>query len=141
MTELIRDTAAGHFLRAISGQKVFPYPEDKDPSIWQKFVDKEKSGNLAHHGHTGPAEEDDEKEKTNESGDSEGLQPGREYNGVLRSSRNSSDTRVASTDRQLNEVSGVPVDPEKGRDATIVTWYSDTDSDVSSIESKHIANF
>ena len=52
---------------------------------------------------------------------------------VLRTSRTSSDTRVASTDQQYNEVGGVPVDPEKGRDAAIVTWFSDSDPEVSSI--------
>jgi DHA1 family multidrug resistance protein-like MFS transporter len=36
-------------------------------------------------------------------------------------SRNTSDTRVESRDQQRNDVSGVVVDPEKGKDVSIVT--------------------
>jgi len=130
MSELIRDTIFGHAIRIITHQKALPYPEDKDHSLWEQYVSKEKSGNLAHHGHTRRAEEESS-EKTNDDGNNEGLQPRQDDNGVLRSSRNSSDTRVASTEQQLNEVSGVPVDLEKGRDVTIVTWFSDADPEVS----------
>lgn len=45
--------------------------------------------------------------------------------------RNSSDTRVGSADNgRTNDVSGVSVDPEKGRDVSIVTWYGNNDPEV-----------
>jgi DHA1 family multidrug resistance protein-like MFS transporter len=136
MSELIRDTVLGHAIRIITRQKALPYEEDKNPSLWEQYINKEKSGNMVHHGHTGPADEEKEEENSDSNGKNEGLQPRQENNQgipVLRSSRTSSDTRVASTDQQYNEVSGVPVDPEKGRDATSVTWFSDSDPEVSTI--------
>ena len=136
MLELIRDTTLGHLLRVVSRQKVLPYAEDRDPSLWERYVDKEKSGNMAHHGHVGPSDEGD---KTN--GESSANKNSRQTeqrhvntvsNNGLPSNRNSSDTRVDSqVNEQYNEVSGVRVDPEKGQDITIVTWYSDTDPEVS----------
>lgn len=136
MSELIRDTLFGHVIRMITRRRVLPFAEDKDPSLWERYVDKDKSGTMAHHGGTGPAEENDEETNYNSNGNDERLQPRDENNQgapVLRSSRNSSDTRVASTDQQYNAVSGVPVDPEKGRNATIVVWFSDGDPQVSSV--------
>jgi DHA1 family multidrug resistance protein-like MFS transporter len=142
MLELIRDTTLGHFLRIVSRQKFLQYAEDRDPSLWERYVDKEKSGNMAHHGHVGPSDEQDEmKEGDETNGDSSTNNTSQQNeqrhvstltNTGLPSSRNSSDTRVDSQDiEQYNEVSGVRVDPEKGRDITIVTWYSGTDPEVS----------
>ena len=136
MSELIRDTVLGHAIRIITRKKALPYEEDKDPSLWERYIDMEKSRNMAHHGYTDPADEEKEEENSDSNGNNEGLQPRQENNQgspVLRTSRTSSDTRVASTDQQYNEVGGVPVDPEKGRDAAIVTWFSDSDPEVSSI--------
>jgi MFS transporter, DHA1 family, multidrug resistance protein len=53
MIELIRDTVFGHLLRPTSKGKVLPYEEDRDPSLWKRYIDTEKSGRMAHHGHTG----------------------------------------------------------------------------------------
>ena len=38
MTELIRDTILGHTLRLITGKRVLLYEEEKQPEIWQKYV-------------------------------------------------------------------------------------------------------
>lgn len=46
MKELIRDTVLGHFLRLITKGKVLPYAEDRDPSLWERYIDKEKSGRV-----------------------------------------------------------------------------------------------
>lgn len=120
MTELIRDTAFGHIVRFVSRGKFLQYQEEKDPSIWTKFIDEKQSGYLAHHGTTEPPEdgkeletiggvrtrEDDEKEKRSES------------NG-------SSQTRVG--EGNINRASGVKVDAEKGKDLDVVTWYNEND--------------
>ena len=60
MKELVRDTVFGHFLRLVTGGRVLPYEEDRDPSLWKRYIDVEKSGRMAHHGHTEDEEEDEE---------------------------------------------------------------------------------
>lgn len=92
---------------------------------------------MAHHGTVG--DEEQEGEETNGSSEhnskkNEQGQDSLQGNNGLHNARNSSDTRVGSQDgAQYNEVSGVKIDPEKGRDAAIVTWYSDHDSEVSAM--------
>ena len=142
MTELFRDTTVGHLLRIISRQKLLPYEEDRNPAIWKRYIDKEKSGNMAHHGKVDPEEKDEEKLAANATNDgslgtnaSQQAEQGQligDEKRRLTSNRNSSDTRMDNRDdAQYNEVSGVRVDPEKGRDLSIVTWYSDSDPEVS----------
>ncbi|KAK3672685.1 GTPase-activating protein [Recurvomyces mirabilis] len=130
MAELFRDTAFGHFIRLITNKKAFQYPEEADPSIWTRFIDEKKSGYLAHHGDTNPPEEDVEMEgiggvRTRE--DQFTLQPPANRPSMGRNSESSSRTRVGSNDVNINHASGVKVDPEKGRDRHLVTWYGDND--------------
>lgn len=116
MSELIRDTVFGHFLRYISKGKLLTREEDRNPSVWQKFIDKEKSGRMAHHGHTG--EEEEEKEEEASGGAPSSATP------------NSSDTGIDGRQNGTrNEVSGVKVDPEKGKDVHIVDWYGPDDAE------------
>jgi len=66
MKDLIRDTIPSHLLRLATGGKVLQYEEERDPSLWKRYVDKENSGRLAHHGNT---EEEGRKEKADDTGD------------------------------------------------------------------------
>lgn len=144
MKELIRDTVFGHFLRIVTKIKVLSYEEERDPSLWKQFLDKEKSGNLARHGSVNEPQKDEEKEGQaggDESSDNQGFkddevpngeeqrQPQRETNPE---SRRSSDTRVGEQERR-NEASGVVIDPEKGRDVSLITWFGDDDPEVCSL--------
>ena len=99
MSELIRDTILGHFLRLGTRQKVLPYEEDRDPSLWKRYVDKEKSGNMAHHGYVSPEDENnkgkDGEEINGNSSDNDESQTEQTRENIqeptcLRSSRNSS---------------------------------------------------
>jgi DHA1 family multidrug resistance protein-like MFS transporter len=134
MLELFRDTTLGHFLRVLTRQKVLPYEEERDATLWKRYVDKEKSGNMARHGHVGPAEEmDEEKEEDDTDGissDNTTSQPSDQRPGNATTHtglpRTSSDTRVGSQDNQRQNAN-----LEKGRDVTIVSWYSDNDPEVS----------
>ncbi|CZS90656.1 related to FLR1-Putative H+ antiporter regulated by yAP-1 and involved in multidrug resistance [Rhynchosporium graminicola] len=143
--ELVRDTALGHALRFVTRGKVMTFEEERDPSLWKRYVDKEKSGNMAHHGHTG--EEDQEKdikqgedsesperrsgEKDVERGDGANQGPPMtQSGGVLNGhGRRSSETRHGRSEdgQHKNELSGVPVHPEKGKDVHIVSWYGEND--------------
>ncbi|PVH87179.1 putative caffeine resistance protein 5 [Cadophora sp. DSE1049] len=147
MKELIRDTVFGHFLRLVTRGKVMTFEEERDPSLWKRYIDTEKSGRMAHHGHTGEAEKEHGKEakdtddaespvrgiwqKEDETGHGDGSRAGQNQAvlGQNGNSRNSSETRLGSVDngQQRNEVSGVMVDPEKGRDVSVVTWYGGHD--------------
>ncbi|RDW89018.1 hypothetical protein BP6252_01050 [Coleophoma cylindrospora] len=113
MKELIRDTVLGHFLRMVTKGKVLPYEEDRDPALWKRYVDKEASGRMAHHGHLG----EEEKDAIHDTGDSSPT-----------AVRRSSETRVEHPDfTRINTASGMRVDPEKGKDVTMVSWFSDDD--------------
>ena len=73
-------------------------------------MDKDKSGKMAHHGSTGPAEEKDKDETNiNLNGNNERLQLRDENNhraAVLHGTRNSSDTISRQYDQQYNAVGG-----------------------------------
>jgi hypothetical protein len=86
----------------------------------------------AHHGHVGEEEKDDENNDSNGNGNENNSENQRQNTAHdADRHRSSSDTRVGSREQQRNDVSGVPVDPEKGRDVTIVTWFGDNDPEVS----------
>ena len=61
-SDLIRDSVFGQLVRLVTGQKAFQYPDETDPSIRDRYINVEKSGNLALHGTLQPPNEADEKE-------------------------------------------------------------------------------
>lgn len=124
MSELIRDTALGHFLRLVTKKKVLLYAEEKDPEIWKKYVNKEKSANMASHGQV-QAPENDEKEDDEKKGET----APRSRSPSPAGSSNSSST-IRDDSGQVNEVSGRPVDAEKGQDSFVVDWYGPDDPEV-----------
>ncbi|EUC27991.1 hypothetical protein COCCADRAFT_110310 [Bipolaris zeicola 26-R-13] len=114
--DLIRDTAFGHCVRLVTGRKYLQYPEEKDPEYWKRFVNQEKSGNAAYHGSTQPPENADEV-------------PELAHAGSVRSRHGSDASGESKTtlDDDVNEPSGVRVDPEKGRDYHVVDWDGPND--------------
>ena len=104
MTELIRDTAFGHLLRLITRGRVLQYAEDIDPSLWKQYMSDEKTRRIAHHGHAEPDESS----------------PGSE----------DSSRSHAGGNQPINEPTGEPVDPEKGRDINVVDWFDENDPEV-----------
>jgi DHA1 family multidrug resistance protein-like MFS transporter len=171
MKELFRDTIPGHFLRLVSGGKLFPFPEEEDPSIWKRYVSKEKSGHMAHHGTMEPEkenkDENDEESGEQSSGKDEEKEENHGQDGVggnmedfwrrqrlapwqRQLSRQQSETFQRQLKRQqseqqqagngslqhssatrvtrnMNSISGVKIDPEKGKDVAVITWYGDDD--------------
>jgi len=99
MAELFRDTTVGHLIRIATRGKVLPYLENKDPSIWQKYVSHEKTERMAHHGHTGEANGDEEQSPD--------------------TSRSEDSSRTRREDLPTNTL-GHPIDPEKGRDTNVI---------------------
>ena len=41
MTTQLRDTQFGHLLRFLSGNKLFRYPDEIDPSLWKKSLQRD----------------------------------------------------------------------------------------------------
>ncbi|KAI9727532.1 MAG: hypothetical protein M1828_006474 [Chrysothrix sp. TS-e1954] len=138
MSELIRDTAFGHLVRFVTNKRYLQYEEEKNPSVWKRFVNEEKSGNFAHHGTADPHGEDSDTEehpahaafggvRTRDEMEEKQRLEGKELNG---SPGESDRTRVgAGEDYGVthNEASGVKLDPEKGRDLYIVEWWGAND--------------
>ena len=123
MTELMRDTVFGHFVRLITKHRYFQYAEERDPKLWKQYLDRAQTRNMALHGNTtGPSADDNsEKEIINTPSDV------------------SSDARVRGQEheQQLSStITGQVIDPEKGRDVTIVTWFGDDDPEVRT--SRHV---
>jgi MFS transporter, DHA1 family, multidrug resistance protein len=102
MAELIRDTVFGHLLRWVSGGKILPHPEDKDPNWWKKYAHEEKTARLAQYGQLEEPE-----------------RPGL-------TSSDSDDTRVG--DATTNDL-GMGVHPENGQDQTVIHFEENDPQD------------
>lgn len=139
MKELMRDTAFGQVVRLVTKGRFFKYLEERDPSLWKKYVNEEKSGRAAHFGVEGgaiqqPGEDEEMPQgiggvRTREDGNTEPLEPV----GDRRSSDGSSRTQVGEGEKEeeanYNNASGIKVDPEKGRDLHIVDWFGPDDEE------------
>jgi len=119
MKDLIRDSTFGQLVRLVTRNKVFLYPEEKDSEVWKKYVNKEKSANMATYGQTSIPEDEDEKDNNE--------QPAR--NNSPSRSQSSSSTAIDESSN-VNEVSGKPIDQEKGKDSHVVDWYGADDPEV-----------
>lgn len=161
MYDIIRDSPIGHIVRLVTKNKAFQYPEEKDPELWKKWYNEEKSGFAAYHGQTEAPETDetdDNGEKVKDEngnvekktldelrGDSEGNQ--RQTSSRSRASSQTNldeqhsdrdlrseeetdvETPTSREERTVNR-SGVPVDPEKGKDVNIIDWDGPNDPEV-----------
>lgn len=93
------------------------YPEEKDSNMWKKYVNKEKSGYVAHHGNTTAPEEEVE-----ELSQAQGTR--------TREGRDSEASSATQVPEGYNSASGVRVDPEKGKDKHVIDWYGPDDPQV-----------
>ena len=116
MAELIRDTLFGHCVRFVTKGKYLQFAEEKDPSIWKRYLSSEKTGNMAHHGQLGQASDDS---------DDSSLKNEEKPEGSSETSQDSSDIRLEPL-RTTNTV-GQKIDQEKGRDVNIIDWFGDDD--------------
>lgn len=133
MYDLVRDSTFGRLVRLATGSKVFSYPEERDPSLWKKYVHEEKSGFAAHHGHTGPHREGSYAEPTIQPlggiRTREGMNDGMASDGSASSERTLRG-QLPDDGHTYNNASGMRVDPEKGKDIHVIDWYGPDDADV-----------
>lgn len=128
MSELCRDTVFGHIVRLVTAGKYLQYAEEKDPSLWKQYLDREGTKNMALHGHPErPAEESDKKVQSERTSPAE-----QASNSITTSSAASSRTHSEEQKRNplSSTITGQKIDPEKGRDTSIVTWFGDNDPEV-----------
>lgn len=110
MAELIRDTCFGHLVRFATGNKYLRYQEEINPELWKRYVNVEKSGNMAKHGQTTVPDEAKDQDAD-----------------VPAESETSSESRIPSDE---NHVHNEKIDPEVGRDVHIVDWWGPNDPEV-----------
>ena len=128
MSDLFRDTVFGHAVRFITNARFFQFSEEKDPSLWKQYLDRHQTKNMALYGH--PGDHDPEEEHKHENVPVSRIPSLVNGNGV-NTSEESSQTRTADGEHQLSStLTGQRIDPEKGRDVTMVTWFGDNDPEV-----------
>jgi DHA1 family multidrug resistance protein-like MFS transporter len=125
MAELIRDTTFGHLVRFVTRGRYLQFLEERDPELWKKYVNQEKSGHLAHHGNAQP------QDRTSEDSDTKSLEglggirtrDARERESETNAgSHASSQTRIPEEGANYNHASGIKIDPEKGRDLHVIDF-------------------
>lgn len=117
MSDFFIDTTAGQIIRLATGSRFLKYAEERDPSLVEKYINAEKSGNLARTGTTQSSAP--EKEKDIDSPDD--AVPDRSK------SATSSRSTLQDPNALVNVPSGQAVDPERGRDGDVVDWYGPDD--------------
>ncbi|KIX01487.1 uncharacterized protein Z518_09213 [Rhinocladiella mackenziei CBS 650.93] len=100
MTTQFRDTQFGHLVRLVSDNKLFPYPDEIDPSLWKKSVQRCATSSSPR------------------SGDQHG---GSEK---LRNTNNSTDASVKDLDPRNDDLNRAV---ERGKDVYLVDWYGPDD--------------
>lgn len=136
MSELIRDTVFGHAVRFITNGRVLQYAEEKDPSLWKQYLDRNETKNLALYGH--PDDQTPEGKQEPQSPPVSEAQSTVNLNGDANGNLNkasqtetSPHARSGDGEYQLSStITGQRIDPEKGRDTTMVTWFGDNDPEV-----------
>ena len=112
MTQLVRDSIFGQFLHLVSGGKLLPSEEQKDPSLWQTRVLDEKSvGRNRQECNTSSASSTESSKTIVVPGEEE------EANKATASSR---------------------ADAEKGADHDSVDWYGPQDPEVKLIDPRSV---
>ena len=114
VADLIRDSPFGHIARLVTQKKCFQYPEEKDPNLWKKYVNQEKSGYVAHHGNTSPPEDE--------------VDELREARGIR--DREGSESSCTEVGEEFNHASGMRIDQEKGKDQYVIDWFGPDDPQV-----------
>jgi DHA1 family multidrug resistance protein-like MFS transporter len=115
---------------------VLKFIDEKNPEIWKKLVNEEKSGYMAHHGTTDPPNEKKDAEslgglggiRTREEKEDGGASLDRpEWNRAASSDtqvdRPQSQSEAQRTKSRYNQASGVKIDPEKGRDIHLIEYF------------------
>ena len=134
MSDLIRDTVFGHLVRFITKGRVLQYIEEKDPSIWKQYINRDQTKNMALYGHPHDDTPDEKQERESSPASETQSNVTGDISGAKMSGR-SSQTNAEDGEHQLSSaITGLKIDPEKGRDTTMVTWFGEDDPEVRNVE-------
>lgn len=122
MATLIQDSIAGHFLRIFTNARLFKYAEERDPSLWKRYTNIEKSSRLAYHGRTGSVDIPD--------GDTLGGGVSSRSGSAGAGARRIPSTAWWHGETQFQGLTGTKIDPEKGKDVHLVDWWDENDPEV-----------
>ena len=133
MSDLFRDTVFGHAVRFITKGRYFQFAEEKDSSLWKTYIDRNQTKNMALYGHL--EDESLEEKQVRESTPVNETQSRANANANgANLSEGSSQTCTGDGEHQLSStITGQKIDPEKGRDVTMVTWFGDGDPEVGAL--------
>ncbi|CAG8950600.1 hypothetical protein HYFRA_00002809 [Hymenoscyphus fraxineus] len=126
MRDLFRDSMYGNVVRFVTRGRVFAFDEKRDAALWERFIDREKSARMDEKGVKDGTDSIASDETYDYENQKSPRKPRRSYS---ENDRFIPHTRTWKNAHQRNAATGVPVDPEKGEDVTIVTWYGEDDPD------------
>ncbi|PSK34815.1 hypothetical protein B9Z65_1398 [Elsinoe australis] len=130
VSDLIRDSFFGHAVRLISANRLFTYPEERDPSVAEAYYNHEKTLNLSLYGETNPRKVIQPKNEVKEKGSEPTLPPFKDQppHGRRTSlSSASTETGALPPPRRQNS-STEDVEPGRNTTVTVVDW-SDNDQE------------
>lgn len=131
MMDILRDSFFGQTVRLVTGSRVFSYPEERDTSLWERYINHTKSGRMALRGTTASGEEED---STNgEKHDDHDTTPPSPAPELPADGPGTAATRGHGSSPDVRNNGDRHVDSEKGKDVYIVDWYGPDDSEVRSI--------
>lgn len=113
--EYFRETAFGQVARLVAGNKILQlqYEEERNPELWRTYINEAKSANAARYGQVEPPEKEDAGRRSVSDTESQVVETG--------SFRDSS-TTIVSEGHEYNDVTGLIVDPEKGKNVNVVDF-------------------
>ncbi|CAG8972253.1 hypothetical protein HYALB_00001651 [Hymenoscyphus albidus] len=147
MRDLFRDSMYGNIVRFVTRGRVFAFDEKTDAALWERFIDREKSARMVTYWRThhlrhfiGTPRQFGEDEKgvkdgtnsiaSDETYDYEGQRsPRKARRSYSENDRYIPHARTWKDEHQRNAATGVPVDPDKGEDVSVITWYGKDDPD------------
>ena len=130
MSDLFRDTVFGHAVRFIFKGRFFQFAEEKDASLWKQYLDRKQTKNMALYGDPSGQPHEDKHERESAPVSETHSRANSNADGA-KFSEESSQTRTGDGEHQLSStLTGQKIDPEKGRDVTMVTWFGDNDPEV-----------
>jgi DHA1 family multidrug resistance protein-like MFS transporter len=116
MCTLIQDSVVGHAIRILTKGRFFKYAEEKDPSLWQRYINLEKSGQMAYRGRIAGDEIPDE-----------------DIFSLVQSISRIPSTAWEHSGHRFQGLTGVRINPEHGKDVSVIDWWDENDSEVGTI--------
>lgn len=138
LASLIRDSVGGNCIRFLTSNRMLQFEEEKHPELWYQFVDPQSSRWMALYGQPRRPSHSSHTNTDNCA----------DHGGNSDSLREMQESSVRDQDLELPMVTNVPsrtftregivhqgmtgerVDPEKGLDYLIITWWNENDQEV-----------